>query len=301
MMFEVTYTGNKTDHIWVPGYEENPAIYIPGNCEAGQYGADGAGTLLEHVDRQPAGARAPHAPQPDRRQVLRRQRRGPGVPGRHGALQRREVQPAEAPAAAGGARTRTTPTASASTRVSRAPTSAAARSRCLRSIRSTTRIRTRRRMKAPCAADRRHNFNLSSVVVSPGVGSGFVDMADQGLADRPHLPGAQRLGAHAWRERRPRADGRHPARRDRAGHRSVSAGGPARLDSQRRGHQHAAAVVQHGRVHEQLARRLGQCAEGLPVWPGVLERGPLVLAQHQLRSRAAASRSASRRSTCSTT
>jgi hypothetical protein len=37
MMFEVTYTGNKTEHIWVPGYEENPAVYIPGNCEAGQY------------------------------------------------------------------------------------------------------------------------------------------------------------------------------------------------------------------------------------------------------------------------
>jgi hypothetical protein len=36
MMFDVTYMGNQTTHIW-SGYEENPAVYIPGNCEAGQY------------------------------------------------------------------------------------------------------------------------------------------------------------------------------------------------------------------------------------------------------------------------
>ena len=36
MMFDVTYMGNQTTNIW-SGYEENPAIYIPGNCEAGQY------------------------------------------------------------------------------------------------------------------------------------------------------------------------------------------------------------------------------------------------------------------------
>jgi Carboxypeptidase regulatory-like domain len=43
MLAEVTYTGNKTEHIWVPGYEENPAVYIPGNCVAGQYGLTAAG------------------------------------------------------------------------------------------------------------------------------------------------------------------------------------------------------------------------------------------------------------------
>jgi hypothetical protein len=43
MLVEVTYTGNKTDHIWVPGYEENPSVYIPGNCVAGQYGLTAAG------------------------------------------------------------------------------------------------------------------------------------------------------------------------------------------------------------------------------------------------------------------
>jgi hypothetical protein len=43
MLFEATYTGNKTEHIWVPGYEENPIIYVPGNCQAGQYGLTTAG------------------------------------------------------------------------------------------------------------------------------------------------------------------------------------------------------------------------------------------------------------------
>jgi hypothetical protein len=37
MMVDVTYMGSRTSNIWL-GYEENPAIYIPGNCEAGQYG-----------------------------------------------------------------------------------------------------------------------------------------------------------------------------------------------------------------------------------------------------------------------
>ncbi|HXT68633.1 MAG TPA: TonB-dependent receptor [Vicinamibacterales bacterium] len=38
MLAEVAYTGNKTEHTWVAGYNENPSIYIPGDCVAGQYG-----------------------------------------------------------------------------------------------------------------------------------------------------------------------------------------------------------------------------------------------------------------------
>ena len=64
MLAEVTYTGNKTEHIWVPGYQENPSIYIPGNCVAGQYRLDGAGSVFEHDDGEPPGARAPHAAEP---------------------------------------------------------------------------------------------------------------------------------------------------------------------------------------------------------------------------------------------
>jgi hypothetical protein len=43
MLFDVTYTGSVTEHIWVSGFSENPAIYIPGNCVAGQYGLTAAG------------------------------------------------------------------------------------------------------------------------------------------------------------------------------------------------------------------------------------------------------------------
>jgi hypothetical protein len=42
MLLDVTYMGNRTSNIWL-GYEENPAIYIPGNCQAGQYGLTAPG------------------------------------------------------------------------------------------------------------------------------------------------------------------------------------------------------------------------------------------------------------------
>ena len=37
VLLDVTYTGNQQRHIWIAGYAENPAVYIPGNCVAGQY------------------------------------------------------------------------------------------------------------------------------------------------------------------------------------------------------------------------------------------------------------------------
>ncbi len=37
LLVDVTYTGNQQRHIWIAGYAENPAVYIPGNCVAGQY------------------------------------------------------------------------------------------------------------------------------------------------------------------------------------------------------------------------------------------------------------------------
>jgi hypothetical protein len=41
-VFSATYLGNKTTHLWIAG-EVNPAIYVPGNCTAGQYGLTAAG------------------------------------------------------------------------------------------------------------------------------------------------------------------------------------------------------------------------------------------------------------------
>jgi hypothetical protein len=42
-MASISYLGNKTTHLWSSGGEVNPAIYIPGNCTAGQYGLTKAG------------------------------------------------------------------------------------------------------------------------------------------------------------------------------------------------------------------------------------------------------------------
>ncbi|PYR22677.1 MAG: hypothetical protein DMF98_19875, partial [Acidobacteria bacterium] len=42
VLLDVTYMGNRTNGIWL-GYEENPSLYIPGNCVAGQYGLTAPG------------------------------------------------------------------------------------------------------------------------------------------------------------------------------------------------------------------------------------------------------------------
>jgi hypothetical protein len=41
-MASVSYLGNQTRHLWI-ALENNPDIYIPGNCAAGQYGLTAAG------------------------------------------------------------------------------------------------------------------------------------------------------------------------------------------------------------------------------------------------------------------
>ncbi|HTP30551.1 MAG TPA: carboxypeptidase-like regulatory domain-containing protein [Candidatus Acidoferrales bacterium] len=41
-MVSASYLGNKTSHLWI-ALERDPAIYVPGNCTAGQYGLTAAG------------------------------------------------------------------------------------------------------------------------------------------------------------------------------------------------------------------------------------------------------------------
>jgi len=37
VLLDVTYTGNQQRNMWIAGFPENPVVYIPGNCVAGQY------------------------------------------------------------------------------------------------------------------------------------------------------------------------------------------------------------------------------------------------------------------------
>jgi hypothetical protein len=97
MLADITYTGNQQRHIWTSGYNENPSVYIPGNCKAGQYGltADGPCSNTSPVNRQ---ARAILTLlNPSRRGALRQQQRRTGVHGCHRALQRPEAGAAETP------------------------------------------------------------------------------------------------------------------------------------------------------------------------------------------------------------
>jgi Carboxypeptidase regulatory-like domain len=54
VLLDVTYIGNQQRHIWIAGYPENPALYIPGNCVRGQYGltADGPCSNTTTANRQ---------------------------------------------------------------------------------------------------------------------------------------------------------------------------------------------------------------------------------------------------------
>src|SRR5262249_8148491 len=42
LVVSATYAGSETSHLWT-SYQLNPAVYIPGNCVAGQYGLSATG------------------------------------------------------------------------------------------------------------------------------------------------------------------------------------------------------------------------------------------------------------------
>ena len=54
---DATYTGNQQRHIWICGYAENPAVYIPGNCVAGQHAL--TAPVRVRIRARPTGWRAP--------------------------------------------------------------------------------------------------------------------------------------------------------------------------------------------------------------------------------------------------
>ena len=173
MMADVTYMGNKSIHIW-SGYEENPVIYIPGNCVAGQYGLTAAGpcsntttanrqarsllTLLNPAAGQYYAANTVAQLFDDARGWYQ------GV--RFGLTKR----------LSGGWSTSTNYTYSKCTNEGEPGGAGDIGNAYPVPIEDITSSQPRpdtSTNKGPCVADRRHNFNMSAVLVSPGIGGGF--------------------------------------------------------------------------------------------------------------------------------
>ena len=171
MLVDVTYTGSRTSNIWL-GYEENPSIYIPGNCVAGH-----TASLLRVRARTPARstvkrAHSSHCSIPSMARtygsVAQTYDQGNGrYNGVRFGLQKRMSNGWSA---------------NANYTVSK----------CISEGEPGTDIGNTFPVplidpisnprpdpstnEGPCAADRRHNFNLSAVVVSPGFGGGLANV-----------------------------------------------------------------------------------------------------------------------------
>jgi hypothetical protein len=171
LMFDVTYMGSRTNNIWL-GYEENPAIYIPGNCEAGQYGLTRPGPCsnTSAANRQ---ARAlltllnpSEGPSYSVNDVAQTYDEGEGR--YHGVrlgLQKRRSNGWSMNA-----------NYTYSKCISQGePGTDIGNSFPVPLIDPVNNPRPDATTnEGPCAADRPHNFNLSAVLISPGVGGGFL-------------------------------------------------------------------------------------------------------------------------------
>jgi hypothetical protein len=172
MLAEVAYTGNRTEHIWVPGYQENPSIYIPGNCVAGQYGLTAAGPCSNTTaaNRQARALLTLLNPSE----------------GKFYAANGVEQAYLDATGHYNGVKfsvqKRLSNNWSANVNYTR--------SKCINQGEPGTDIGTTFPVsqidpinnphpdpttnEGPCAADRKHNFNLSTVVITPGVGPNWL-------------------------------------------------------------------------------------------------------------------------------
>jgi hypothetical protein len=174
MMFDVTYMGNHTTHIW-SGYEENPSIYIPGNCAAGQYGLTVAGPCSNTTtaNRQARALLALLNPAEGKYYAA------------NGVAQTFDDAEGRYNGVRFGLQRRLSDGWSMSTNYTV--------SKCINEgepgtdinnqfpvpITDTTSSHPRpdtSTNRGPCAADRRHNFNLSAVLLSPGVGPGLLNV-----------------------------------------------------------------------------------------------------------------------------
>ena len=171
LMFDVTYMGSRTNNIWL-GYEENPAIYIPGNCQAGQYGLTTAGpcsntsavnrqarsllTMLNPAEGQYYGVNAVAQTYDEGKGTYHGLRLGLQKRLSHGWSMNANYTYSECVSEGepGTDIGNTFPLPLVDPINNPRPDA------------STN--------EGPCAADRPHNFNLSAVLMSPGIGGGFL-------------------------------------------------------------------------------------------------------------------------------
>jgi hypothetical protein len=171
LMFDITYMGSRTTHIWL-GYEENPIIYIPGNCQAGQYGLTAAGPCsnTSAVNRQARSLLALLNPVEGAKYLANgvAQTYDEGKGNYHGVrlgLQKR---------LSNGWSMNANYTYS-QCRNEGEPGTDIGNSFPVPQVDSIDNPRPDPSTNyGPCAADRPHNVNLSAVMMSPGVGGGFL-------------------------------------------------------------------------------------------------------------------------------
>jgi hypothetical protein len=174
MMFDVTFTGNQQRNIWVAGYTENPAVYIPGNCQAGQYGLTAPGPCSNTSAANLNARRVLTLLNPTEGQYYQLNEVEQMYP--HGKGHYNGVKFTLEKRMGNGW------SASANYTLSK----------CINDGEPATDIGTSfplsqidpfnnphpdpKSNEGACNADRRHLFNLSSVLISGGLGSGFLDM-----------------------------------------------------------------------------------------------------------------------------
>ncbi|HET9830621.1 MAG TPA: hypothetical protein VFP91_02880, partial [Vicinamibacterales bacterium] len=161
LLIDVTYMGNRTNGIWL-GYEENPSVYIPGNCAAGQYGLTAAGPCSNSSAANLTARRLLTLANPAEGKYFGSVAQTTGGTGHYHGLK-----------------------VTLEKRLSHGWSMSAnyTRSKCINQGEPGTDIvnifpdpKDPSTNEGPCVADRPNIFNLSAVVMSRGVGDGFVNV-----------------------------------------------------------------------------------------------------------------------------
>jgi hypothetical protein len=161
MLLDVTYMGNRTNGIWL-GYEENPSVYIPGNCVAGQYALTAAGPCSNSSAANLIARRLLTLANPAEGKYFGSVAQTTGGTGHYHGLK-----------------------VTLEKRLSNGWSMSAnyTRSTCINQGEPSTDIVNSfpnptdpSTNEGPCVADRPNIFNMSAVVMSRGVGHGFVNV-----------------------------------------------------------------------------------------------------------------------------